>query len=130
MTGERMPRRPVHPGPEKTLGARIVAMLRDARTWTTLAYFLLMLPLGIAYFVIAVVGLAVGVGFVVAPLLGTLWDLNVVGGSIDQFWFVSLPVHLVLTVVGILILTTLMHVARGIGHLHARVAKRLLVTPG
>src|SRR5665213_2556395 len=62
MTGERMPRRPVHPGPEKTLMARIGAMLKDARTWTTIAYLLLMLPLGIAYFVIAVVGLSVGLG--------------------------------------------------------------------
>src|SRR5258706_8558938 len=51
MTGERMPRRPVHPGPHAGIWARIGAMLSDPRTWTTLAYLLLMLPLGIIYFV-------------------------------------------------------------------------------
>src|SRR5262245_7642416 len=46
ITGERMPRRPVHPGAAKAgLGARILEMLRDARTWTTIVYLLLMLPL-------------------------------------------------------------------------------------
>ena len=33
-------------------------MLKDRRTWTTLAYLILMLPIGIVYFVIAVVGLS------------------------------------------------------------------------
>src|SRR6201999_3207186 len=60
ITGARMPRRPVHPGAPGGWGARIVAMLGDAHTWTTLLYFVLMLPLGICYFVIAVVGLSVG----------------------------------------------------------------------
>ena len=55
ITGERMPRRPVHPGPTAGWGARIGAMLSDARTWTTLLYFVLMLPLGIFYFVTATV---------------------------------------------------------------------------
>src|SRR5207248_7524228 len=60
VTGERMPRRPVHPGPRASWWSRIGAMLADARTWTTLLYFLIMLPLGIIYFVIATVGLSVG----------------------------------------------------------------------
>src|ERR1700743_109466 len=67
ITGERMPRRPVHPGPEATWGARIGAMLSDARTWTTLLYFVLMLPLGVFYFVTATVGLSIGVNLVLAP---------------------------------------------------------------
>jgi len=33
-------------------------MLKDRRTWTTLAYLILMLPLGIVYFAVAVVGLS------------------------------------------------------------------------
>src|SRR6202167_1696981 len=72
MTGERMPRRPVHPGPKMGLWAGIVAMLKDSRTWTTLAYFILMLPLGIVYFVIAVIGLSVGLACTVAPAFGLL----------------------------------------------------------
>src|SRR5580658_257861 len=33
MTGERMPRRPVHPGPPQGFWARIGNMLKDPRTW-------------------------------------------------------------------------------------------------
>src|ERR1700745_1871303 len=45
-TGERMPRRPVHPGAPAGWLRRIGEMLKDVRTWTTLLYLLLMLPVG------------------------------------------------------------------------------------
>jgi hypothetical protein len=57
MTGVRMPRRPVYQGTALGFWARIGEMLRDRRTWTTIAYFILMLPIGITYFVIALVRL-------------------------------------------------------------------------
>ena len=63
VSGERMPRRPLHPGAQGGLVARIMEMLKDARTWTTLIYLVAMLPLGIFYFVTAVTGFAVGVSF-------------------------------------------------------------------
>ena len=56
MLGERMPRRPVYADRERPLLKRIVAMFTDPRTWSTLLYMLLMLPLGIVYFTIAVTG--------------------------------------------------------------------------
>ena len=60
-TGERMPRRPVHPGPPAGWLRRIGDMLKDVRTWTTLLYLLLMLPLGHHLFHrVAVTGLSVG----------------------------------------------------------------------
>src|SRR6185312_359005 len=36
VTGERMPRRPMHPGPAAGWLTRIGEMLKEARTWTTL----------------------------------------------------------------------------------------------
>jgi uncharacterized membrane protein len=130
MTGERMPRRPVHPGPKESLWARIATMLKDSRTWTTLAYLILMLPLGIAYFLIAVVGLAVGLSFLVAPLVTLLHKLGFVGGMIDPPWVAAVPALLFMEIIGLVILTSLMHAARGIGRMHARLAKRFLVTQG
>src|SRR5688500_16987223 len=50
MLGTRMPRRPVYPDRQGPWYARIVDMLTDRRTWTTLIYLLMMLPLGIFYF--------------------------------------------------------------------------------
>jgi uncharacterized membrane protein len=131
MTGERMPRRPVHPGPKMGLWASIGAMLKDSRTWTTLAYFILMLPLGIAYFVIAVVGLAVGLGCIAAPLIAILQSFGLADASlqIQPAWLAATLPLAGLGVLSVIILTTLLHTARGIGRVHARVAKRLLVTP-
>jgi hypothetical protein len=132
MTGERMPRRPVHPGPKMGLWASSVAMLKDSRTWTTLAYFILMLPLGIVYFVIAIVGLSVGLACILAPLAEILEHIGLVHATLtmEPAWLAAtLPLG-VLALLGVVVLTTLMHVARGIGRIHARIAKRLLVTPG
>jgi hypothetical protein len=130
MTGERMPRRPVHPGAKLSLWASIAAMLKDARTWTTLAYFILMLPLGIIYFVIAVVGLSVGLGFLVALPVAVLQHFDLVGASVEPAWLATAPALVLLDALGLLILTTLMHGARGIGRIHAQIAKRFLVAQG
>jgi uncharacterized membrane protein len=137
ISGERMPRRPVHPGAPQGFFARIGAMLKDARTWTTLFYFLLMLPLGVVYFTAAVTGLATGLAMVAAPIFRLLDYL----GWLPEWWFggnhiqvnpiwLDNPVgYLLCAILGVLILTLLMHLARGIGKLHARMAKALLVTP-
>lgn len=136
VTGERMPRRPVHPGPPATLKTRIVEMLKDVRTWTTLAYFLLKLPLGIAYFVTAVVGLSVGIALTVAPFLKIAQDLGWIhfgdAGpiSIEPSWLGEWPGLIVAVIVGVLVLTLTLHIARGVVRLHTVVAKALLVRPG
>jgi uncharacterized membrane protein len=137
ITGERMPRRPVHPGPALKWWERVLDMLKDARTWTTLCYFVLMLPLGVAYFVIAITGLSVGVAFIAGPFVEAIaavgWlqidgGLNVDGVPLLDDWIDSPFGLALLFVAGILILTLLMHAARGIGRMHARLAKGLLVT--
>jgi uncharacterized membrane protein len=139
-TGERMPRRPVHPGPPAPLLTRIVEMLKDVRTWTTLMYLLVMLPLGIIYFTLAVTGLAIGLRLALAPVIFAGRDFG---------WFppgfsagtIELDGHsygapgsfigaLFCLVLGILIITLVMHAARAIVRGHARLAKALLVEPG
>ena len=139
VTGERMPRRPVHPGPPGGWLTRIGEMLRDARTWTTLLYMLLMLPLGIVYFTVAVTGLAVGLAFTSLPFLVLArwlgWDaeatfsddVHVGGWAVSDHSMVS---ALILGFLGVLIVTLLLHAARAIGRGHAHLAKALLVVPG
>jgi uncharacterized membrane protein len=133
MTGERMPRRPVRPNKEAGFWTRVGQMLSDPRTWTTLAYLLLMLPVGIFYFVIAVTGLSVSLAFLFAPIVELVgqhgWfglpdDIRFYPGWLDSAWALPLLVAL-----GVLLLTSLMHVARGVGRMHAVFAKALLVAP-
>ena len=140
VTGERMPRRPVHPGPPAGWLSRIGEMLTDARTWTTLLYMLLMLPLGIIYFTLTVTGLAIGLAFTAAPFvvlarwLGLDADATVFSDDAHIGGFVlsdhSMLAALILGILGVLILTLLMHAARAIGRGHAHLAKALLVVPG
>jgi uncharacterized membrane protein len=140
VTGERMPRRPVHPGPKAPWLTRVAAMLKDIRTWTTLLYFLVMLPLGILYFTLAAGGLAVGLRLTLAPLvlLSRHFGWLLPGFSpgmieLDGRDYGSphtLVGALLCMALGVLILTLLMHAARGIARAHARLAKSLLVKPG
>ena len=53
-------------------------MLKDPRTWGTLVYFLLMLPLGIFYFTFAVVGIVVSVATIVAPIAVLLYHAGMI----------------------------------------------------
>jgi hypothetical protein len=140
ITGERMPRRPVHPGPAMGWGARIGAMLSDARTWTTLLYLVLMLPLGIIYFVIASVGLSGALRLTLAPvaMIGETFgweDRSEMSFAFGHHHWSGLSPgswvgSLFMLAAGVVLLTLLMHLARAIGRGHARLAKALLVEPG
>jgi uncharacterized membrane protein len=133
MTGARMPRRPVHQGEAAGFWARVGQMLKDRRTWTTLAYLILMLPLGIVYFVVAVVGVTLSLTLIFAPLLDAANTYGWFGlsGEINwsPAWLGSPWAQPLLVLAGVVLLTVLMHLARGIGRLHALYAKALLVAP-
>jgi hypothetical protein len=130
-----MPRRPVYQGTALGFWARIGEMLRDRRTWSTIAYFVLMLPIGIIYFVTAVVGLSVSLSFIAVPIVAFLGHAGWLGlGGVQIFshahpeWLFDRGLAIpILGLAGVLLLTSLMHLARGIGRLHALFAKSMLV---
>jgi uncharacterized membrane protein len=129
MLGERMPRRPLYTERGQPLMTRIVAMFTDPRSWSTLAYMLLMLPIGIVYFTLAVSVLSVAISFIVAPFVwffgGHLGMTIGIYTDADLNWLSPLLFPL-----GIVLLFVFMHVARGIGRLHGQLAKHLLVRSG
>jgi hypothetical protein len=137
VSGERMPRRPVHPGAPQKLVDRIVQMLKDTRTWSTLVYFVLMLPLGTFYFVVAVTGFSVGVSFLLIPPVGIAqrlgwlpWEGAVRPITISPAWLDTPGGWVFCVVFGLLVLTMLLHAARVVTRFHARTAKMLLVLQG
>lgn len=130
LLGVRMPRRPLTRTPG-TWWERIKDMLGDWRTWTTLIYMGLQLPLGIFYFVFAVVGLSFSVALLALPFSALFHHGDMVFGNINGVHltadfngleFVLLPL------MGLLLLTTLLHAVRGLGQLHGKLAKVLLVS--
>ncbi len=132
LLGQRMPRRPLYPAKGVPILERIKQMLFDRRTWTTMFYFLLMLPLGILYFVIATVGICVSIGLIGGSIAGVLMSAGIGGGSISlddhAVYFGPSPLAApFLLIGGILLLTAVMHLIRGIGRGHGTLAKHLLV---
>ena len=132
LLGQRMPRRPVYPARGLPVFERIKQMLTDRRTWTTMFYFLLMLPLGILYFVIATVGICVSVGLVGSSIAAVLMAFGVGGGSVSLddhavFYGPSPLAAPFLLIGGVLLLTAVLHLVRAIGRGHGTLAKNFLV---
>jgi uncharacterized membrane protein len=131
MLGERMPRRPVYAERGKPIVSRIKDMFTDPRTWSTLLYMVLMLPLGMIYFMTAIVGIALSIGLMAGPFVVMLSEMGVIHESGiyfdgEQFLppLVALPLSFL---AGVILLFTLLHIARGIGRFQGAVAKHLLV---
>jgi uncharacterized membrane protein len=126
LLGQRMPRRPRYPQKGRPMMERIKEMLSDRRTWTTMLYFLLMLPLGVVYFTVAVTGLAAGLSLILGPLSAFLFHGE--GLNIDGVYVTAEPmIGLIAVPLGILLLTLVLHLIRGIGTMHGGLAKNLLV---
>ena len=128
LVGTRMPRRAPYVAKGLTLFERIKLWLTDSRTWTTLLYMVLALPLGIAAFVVAVTGLSVSLSLLCAPLLPLfdvpghmrIDDLTIPGD-------VGMGGLLLCSLIGFILLTLLLHAARFTGQLHGKLAKVMLV---
>lgn len=126
LLGERMPRRPTYSDRSRSWLQRVGDMFTDGRTWLTLLYFVLMLPLGIVYFTIAVTLLSISLTFIWAPV-AALFTGEIPGIYIEGEQMLSMWATPLLAVAGVLLLFATLHLARGIGHLHGMMAKHLLV---
>jgi len=126
LLGERMPRRPTYSDRSRSWLQRVGDMFTDGRTWLTLLYFVLMLPLGIVYFAIAVTLLSISLSFIWAPV-AALFTGEIPGIYIEGEQMLSMWATPLLAVAGVLLLFVTLHLARGIGRLHGMMAKHLLV---
>ncbi|GAA0536296.1 putative membrane protein [Rhizomicrobium palustre] len=131
LLGVRMPRRlPLSTASDEKLWTQIKEALGDVRTWTSIAYLLLMLPLGVVYFVIAVVGLSVSLGVTGGCIYSLLTNESHISIS-DLPWlehlFHTAPGLILLALVGVLLFFVVLHVARAIGWMHGKIAEALLV---
>ena len=126
MLGVRMPRRPLYADRGKPFGTRVKNMFTDPRTWSTMLYLVLKLPLGILYFTLAIIGLSLSVGFALSPITKALWNIGLV--NVNNYAFApplwALPLTLPL---GIVLLCLTLHMARGLAQMQGNLAKHFLV---
>ena len=111
-------------------------MFTDLRTYSSMIYMALMMPLGVGYFTIAVTGFVTSIAFMLAPFGSLISDhVTVMDVSVDEpetliqlSEFANSPVGLiVVALVGFALFFTMLHLSRGIGWLHARLAEKMLI---
>jgi uncharacterized membrane protein len=126
MLGVRMPRRPLYADRGKPFGTRIKNMFTDPRTWSTLLYMIIKLPLGIIYFTFAIIGLTLPLALAVSPITKATIGVGIINAGdmviAPPLW--ALPLTLP---IGIALLCVTLHMARGIGRLQGVLAKHFLV---
>ena len=128
LLGIRMPRRPLFSHQGMKWFDRLKALVTDKHTWLMLVYMFIQFVLGTMYFVAITTVLSFSLSFIAIPLIQEVSkEPLLVFGSVTHYavpqW--SYPLCIL---VGILLWTTFMHIVRGIGQLHGRLAKWLLVS--
>jgi signal transduction histidine kinase len=116
---------PYRPAPEGGVLTRARNLVSDRATWRDVAYFLLLLPLGVVEFSLVVAMIAGTAGLIALPVTIYYYpfDIHIAGGLyvIDGF-FSALPV----TGLGVLLGYGSLHVLRFLGRTHGSLAAALL----
>jgi len=125
LLGIRMPRRPQFHRRGMSLWSRFKNIILDKHTWLSIVYMILQLPLGTVYFSVFITLIAVSLSGIAMPIVQLVFKLpiDINGGSyyLDG-WMLPLSV-----LVGILLATLTMHLAKYVGRMHGAMAKVLLV---
>ncbi len=129
LLGERMPRRASFTDSSLPWGERLKILLTGKATWLSWIYMVLMLPLGVIYFSIMVTLIALSLALVASPILSYGFNIpigTVINGNV--IW--QFPEYLtpLLSILGVLLGTASMHIARWVGRIHSKFAKALLVS--
>jgi hypothetical protein len=126
LLGVRMPRRPIFPGKKLGWWGRFKALVSDKHTWLSIVYMILKLPLGIIYFVVFIVLIALSLFGVALPILEQGFGIYpLVINNVPYYtpvWLLPLTV-----IAGILLIILTMHLAKVMGRMHGALAKALLV---
>ena len=126
LLGVRMPRRPRMLGVQGNLWERVKSWLTDYRTWTTMLYMILQLPLGIIYFTTVVTALSVSLVLFAAPILQLVLHEPVIRGFYYGYVILPWAIPLVMAL-GVLGFFVSLWLSKGIGYLHGLWAKTMLV---
>ena len=127
LLGVRMPRRPLFSHQGMKWFDRLKALVSDKHTWLMLVYMIVQFGLGIVYFVMIVTVLSISLSFIAIPVLQEFLHQGAIMNN-DIRYFLPIWSYPLLVLAGFLLWTTFMNIARGIGQLHGRFAKWMLVT--
>ncbi len=127
LLGIRMPRRPLFSHQGMKWFDRLKALVTDKITWLMLVYMIIQFVLGTIYFVLIVTVLSFSLSFIAIPFLQEFFDLGTLYIG-DKHYFFPAWSYPLFVFGGFILWTIFMHIVCGIGQLHGRLAKWLLVT--
>jgi hypothetical protein len=130
LLGERMPQRASFTDNSLPWKERLKLLLTGKSTWLSWIYMILMLPLGIIYFTVMVTLIALSAGFIAAPIAAIVWNVPIFDGISNGEVIWQLPDYLtpLVAILGVLLATATMHIARWTGKVHGKFAKATLVS--
>ncbi|MCJ7434155.1 MAG: sensor domain-containing protein [Anaerolineales bacterium] len=127
LLGVRMPRRPLFAQQGLKWIERLKQLVMDKHTWLSILYMFIQFVLGTIYFIVFTLILSFSLSLIAIPFLQEFIYEPVVSWG-DTRYFIPTWSYPLFVLVGLLLWTIFMHIARGVGQLHGRFAKWMLVT--
>lgn len=126
LLGVRMPRRSIFTHKGVGWWEQLKSLFLERRTWGGIVYMLIQLPLGILYFTIFTIMIALSLDFILVPIteLGFHFPLFVINNTAYHTPVWSMPL---VVIAGFIIFLATMHLAKFIGRMHGALAKTLLL---
>ena len=127
LLGVRMPRRPLFTEKDLKWLERLKLLALDRHIWLSILYMIVQFVFGTIYFVLFVTILSFSISFIAIPFLQEVLGMGVIMNNNIRYYFPTWSYPL-LIFGGVLLWTAFMNIARGVGQLHGRLAKLMLVT--
>lgn len=127
LLGVRMPRRPAFFPKELAWQEKLKMAFTSKFTWLVMLYMVLQMPLGIIYFTAFVVLISVSLSFIAAPVIQLIFQQSVISLN-SGVYFLPIEYLVLMVILGVLIITSTMHLAKFLGGLHGAYAKKVLVS--
>jgi hypothetical protein len=128
LLGIRMPRRPLFTQPGLKWMERLKQLLLDKHTWLSILYMLLQFVLGTIYFIVITVVLSLSLAFIALPFFQEFFDQGAITFGNNVHYFFPVATYPLFVLGGYLLWTAFMNLVRGVGQLHGRMAKWMLVS--
>lgn len=127
LLGIRMPRRPLFSHQGMKWVERLKTLLVDRQTWLMLLYMVIQFVLGTVYFVVIVTVFSFSLSFVAVPFFQKFFQQGVIMFNDRVYYTLPTWTYPLLVLGGFMLWTIFMNIVRGIGQLHGRFAKWILV---
>jgi uncharacterized membrane protein len=128
LLGVRMPRRARYAERNVGIWQRFKNMLGDERTWFSIIYMILQLPLGVLYFSLLISLISVALWTIAWPVISICIGQPLFMTANHAYYATGWLIPIVI-IAGLVILTATLHLAKAIGRGHGALAKALLVRP-